>query len=273
MQQKADKNKLKLDNYLHYLKISESHKQSLKFEQKVHKTIDILMQTINTKFNQSTASTCFLAKAAMSLCESRLTLQYAYILAFFVSDSDTGDNQGKIFTSNLENLNNATERLSRLLETKVKTRESEQKEHRANEKCQRDHGMSLEEWKIVQKEEHSRNKLHGIQARTGQAAIDQMRAIQRDLNNRLGELAGPRLGMRGDMGRLHDYLAGRAGSKRSHNNSDPSAGALLAPIPDVLQNIATVQEFESLRRDILDLDRYCVQRRNQLLEHAATLCL
>lgn len=89
-----------------------NHNQSLKFESKLNEIVQEKMKGLQELHKMSWIEVQFLQKAIDGLISSRRTLMYTYVFAFYLKSS----NQQVIFEENQQDLENATEILSGLLE-------------------------------------------------------------------------------------------------------------------------------------------------------------
>ncbi|OXU30621.1 hypothetical protein TSAR_002465 [Trichomalopsis sarcophagae] len=106
-----DKSHKALQKYLFYSNRYANHLQSLQLENNLYKSVKAKMQEMQER-NMSWIEVQFLKTAVDVLCACRQTLMYSYVFAFYVKKN----NQTAIFEDNQQDLENATEILSRYLE-------------------------------------------------------------------------------------------------------------------------------------------------------------
>ena len=103
---------LSLQKFLHYCNRYLNHSQSLKLENKLYEAVADKMQELQETHHMSWIEVQFLQRAVDALTTCRLTLMYTYCFAYYL----TTNNQQLIFEDNQQDLENATEILSRYLE-------------------------------------------------------------------------------------------------------------------------------------------------------------
>lgn len=103
-----------LQRYLFYCNRYMNHMQSLKFENKLYRSVKLKMEEMQ-QHNMSWIEVQFLKKAVDVLCQCRQTLMYTYVFAFYLKKN----NQSIIFEENQKDVENATEQLSEYLERDI----------------------------------------------------------------------------------------------------------------------------------------------------------
>lgn len=103
-----------LAKYLFYYNRYMNHQRSLSLEKQIEVTLIDLKATITDR-GVAGMEIKFLDKALEGLCQSRRTLMYTYVFAFYLQR----DNQAEIFEDNQNDLESATEKLSSCLEREL----------------------------------------------------------------------------------------------------------------------------------------------------------
>lgn len=103
-----------LARFLHYCNRYLNHQQSLKFENKLHESVQEKMRSMQ-HYKMSWIEVQFLKKAVDILCACRQSLMYTYVFAFYLKPS----NHQEMFENNQRDLEAATESLSEYLERDV----------------------------------------------------------------------------------------------------------------------------------------------------------
>jgi len=106
-----DARRAALNRYLFYFTRYSSHLQSLKFEKKLKSKIKETMEQLQRQ-NFRWIEVQFLNDAVDVLCNCRKTLMHTYVFSFYLEKN----NESAMFEDNQQNLQEATESLSGLLE-------------------------------------------------------------------------------------------------------------------------------------------------------------
>lgn len=119
-EKEIEKSRAQLKRFLHYCNRYMNHSQSLKFEAKLNEIVAEKMKGLQEEHRMSWIEVQFLQKAVDSLLSSRQTLMYTYVFAYYLKPN----NQQEIFEVNQQDLENATESLSGMLERDLSEEES-----------------------------------------------------------------------------------------------------------------------------------------------------
>ncbi len=264
MQESAASSKQKLDRYLTYFTHYNAHRNSVANIHKVKRAIGYLLNRLDDKGQVDSNSSLktitsreILNSAVEHLIDCRKSLQHVYIFAYFIHFIETSDSS--IFKLNLENLNNAIEQLSNMLQNELMLRYEEKKQKAAKlSQAQFGFKVSPEQYEKLQKvspfpESGKIMKKNGMDHNNYRAFMNVMHELQND-EMRVANLGNnPFLGL--EFGRRSNSTESR---KRKNNLL---TNDIYKPIKIDTEN------FHDFCIKIKDQEKFCRERLKKVLGH------